>query len=118
MRRIIQIGERQVEMLGNAATALHYKQTFHEDLLKSVASLSGKDETEMLAAIERIQKLAFVMNAQATRPFAEVRKLTEDDFVEWLCDFEEDDFQAPDVFLGILGVWNKNLAGSSEQKNA
>lgn len=55
MRRIIQIGERQVEMLGNAATALHYKQTFHEDLLKSVASLSGKDETEMLAAIERIQ---------------------------------------------------------------
>lgn len=118
MRKTIQIGERQIEMLGNAATALIYKQTFHEDLLKAVASLSGASSDEMILAIEKVQRLSFVMNKQATESFSVIKGLKEEDFVLWLSMFEEDDFQNPSVFSEILGVWNKNLSGSSEPKNA
>lgn len=113
MRKTIQIGDRQVELLGNAATAILYKQAFHEDLLKTVSSLSGAKAEDMLSAIEKIQRLAFVMNKQT-----EGHIVKEEDFVPWLSLFEETDFQTPEVFTDILGVWNKNLAGVSEQKNA
>lgn len=119
MRNVVRIGDRQVEMLGNAATALLYKQTFREDLLRAVASLSGAKEEDLIQAIEKLQKLAFIMNQQATKEFKNiVNKLTEEDFILWLSDFEETDFQDPQTFAAILSTWNKNLSGSSESKNA
>lgn len=119
MRNVIQIGDKEVEMLGNAATALLYKQAFHEDLLRAVASLSGAKEEDLIQAIEKLQKLAFIMNQQATKEFKDiVNKLTEEDFILWLSDFEENDFQEPSCFSAILGTWNRNLMGSSESKNA
>ena len=118
MRNTVKIGEKTLDMLGNAATAILYKQTFHEDLLKAVTALSGAKEDELIVAIEKLQRLAFIMNKQATEEFRNiVNKLTEGDFVEWLSDFEEADFQDPECFTAILFTWNKNLAGSSETKN-
>ena len=119
MRKIINIGENEVALASNAATAILYKQTFHEDLLKSVSNLSATSG-DVLEAVEKIQKLAFIMAKQAEgTPFSVLSKeLTEDGFMEWLCDFEESDFMDPDALIGVLGVWNKNFQSASEAKNA
>lgn len=118
MRKTLTIGEKEIALASNAATAILYKQTFHEDLLKSVSNLSTAPGDE-LEAVEKIQKLAFIMNKQASDNFsALIGKLTENDFIEWLCGFEESDFHTPDVLVGILATWNKNFQSSSESKNA
>lgn len=119
MRKTITIGTREVDLASNAATAILYKQTFHEDLLKTVTNLSTAS-SDMLDAVEKIQRLAFIMSKQAEgKPFSALSKeLTEDSFIEWLCGFEESDFQAPETLLGIIGVWNKNFESASEAKNA
>lgn len=117
MRKTITIGTREVDLASNAATAILYKQTFHEDLLKVVSNLSTAAE-DVLVAVEAVQRLAFVMNKQATEPFSNlIGKLTEEQFILWLTGFEESDFQTPDVLAGVLAIWNKNFQSASDAKN-
>lgn len=119
MRKTLTIGEKEIVLASNAATAILYKQTFHEDLLKTVTNLSTASG-DVLDAVEKIQRLAFIMSKQAEgKPFSALSKeLTEDSFIEWLCGFEESDFQEPKTLLEIIGIWNKNFQSSSESKNA
>ncbi len=118
MRDVLMIGSKDVAMVANAATAHLYKQTFHEDLLTTVSKFSTEDSDGILAAVEKIQRLAFIMAQQAEKGFSDLYgKLTEKDFMAWLCQFEESDFQTPEVLLGVLGVWNKNLKSKSVAKN-
>jgi hypothetical protein len=118
MRDVLMIGAKEVAMVANAATAHLYKQTFHEDLLTSISKFSADASDDVLTAVDKIQKLAFIMSQQAEKSFAELYgKLTEKDFLMWLCGFEESDFQTPEVLIGVLGVWNKNLKSKSEAKN-
>lgn len=117
MRKTLTIGSKEVDLLSNAATAILYKQTFHEDLLKVVTGLSAAAE-DVLVAVEAVQRLTFIMNMQATEPFSNlVGKLAEEKFVYWLMQFEESDFQTPEVLAGVLAVWNKNFQSASEAKN-
>lgn len=118
MRKTITIGQHEVELLGNAATAILYKQAFHDDLLKSITELS-QDNSGALAMIEKVEKMAFVMNAQATKSMKELAgNLTDAAFIDWLAQFDEDDFQDAVTLTNILSVWNKNIKGTSVAKNA
>lgn len=115
MKKSIFIGETQTAFVSNAATALRYKQIFKRDLLKDLGRLDGKEDIERLDAIEYITKLAYVMNMQAQN---RIKEASEDNYVDWLENFEEQDFQNEDTIMRILGIWNKNLTPTSEQKNA
>ena len=118
MRGTISVGTKSLELLSNAATALLYKRVFHEDLLKALTSFST-DSSDILAAVEVMERLAFIMNKQAEDQVGVVNgSIKESDFLIWLTLFEESDFQDPEVLMGILGVWNKNLKTVSDVKNA
>ena len=118
MRKTINIGTQEIELLGNAATAILYKQAFHDDLLKSITTLS-QDNAGALDMVEKVERMTYIMSQQATKGIKELSgKLTEDSFVEWLSEFDEDDFQDADTLVNILGVWDKNIKGTSITKNA
>ncbi|MCM1273193.1 MAG: hypothetical protein NC225_12325 [Clostridium sp.] len=114
MKKIIAIGETQVALVSNAATGLRYKQIFKSDVLKDLGRLDGKEDIEQLDAINYISQLAYVMNMQGK---GTIKEASEENYIEWLENFEEEDFQNENTIMEILGVWNKNLKTTSEPKN-
>lgn len=82
MRKEITIGEETVEMVANAATPFVFLKIFKDDLLKGMQ----KDPDDFL----RYERLAFVMAKQADTPTAELLsgKITEEDFIAWLSEYE------------------------------
>ena len=80
MRGTIQISGIEYEAAANAASPFLYRQIFHEDFLKKVQ--------EKEPDVEIIQKMFFVMVSQAEKPTAEVLKLTVEDYIEFLEQFD------------------------------
>ena len=117
MRGTISVGSRTLELQSNAATALLYKRVFRDDLLKALTSFSTAPE-DILSAVEVMERLAFIMNKQAEENLSVLcEKVKESDFLMWLSMFEESDFQDPNVLMGVLGTWNKNLVSTTDAKN-
>lgn len=113
MKKIIRIGEQEVALASNAATALRYKSVFGKDLLKEFAKLDKVDDTDKIDAVEMVEKLTYIMNLQNK---GEIKEASEDGFVDWLEKFEESDFQKPETIQEILAIWNKNISTTSELK--
>lgn len=78
MYKTIEIDGKEMEFAANAATPFRYKQTFKADLFSVLAD--EKRVTEEGAEV--IMRLAYIMNNQAKK--ADMGKLNEDDFIEWL----------------------------------
>ena len=114
MKKIVTIGENQVALESNAATGLRYKQVFQADLLKDLGKLDTKEDIDQLDAINYIAQLTYIMNMQSQ---GQAKAANEDNYIEWLEQFEEQDFQNEDTIMEILGVWNRNLTATSKQKN-
>lgn len=80
MRTIITIGDKDMELVANAASPYLYKQIFHEDFLREIQ----KPDPD----VDIIQKMGYVMNMQAALSTAEILKLNEATYIEWLLQFE------------------------------
>ena len=78
MFKKITIDGTELELAANAATPFRFKQVFHKDLF-SVLGNEQKAETE---GVEAVTQLAFIMAKQAEK--ADMGKLTESEFIEWL----------------------------------
>lgn len=113
MKSVISIGQREVAVESNAATAIRYKQIFRRDLLKDIAKLENVEDADKLDAIEYTSKLAYVMNMQNRK---EIPTASEDSYITWMEEFEEADFQNPVTITSILNVWNRNITTTSELK--
>ena len=110
MQKAVKIGEIDVMMRSSAATAIRYRNTFHEDIMQTLMNM---DPEKMDAAvIEKIQKLGYVMARSAER--ADMTRLTEDDYMAWLDQFETIDIAqaSKDILMLYLG----NKLSSSELK--
>ena len=85
MYNIIKIGETEVPMLALACVDLCYERIFHADPIKIQAAKDyGPAE-----GIELFQKMGFVMAEYAQRKSINaMAELTEDDYAEWLCQFD------------------------------
>lgn len=86
MYKTITIGEKEVGMLANAASPFLYKQIFKEDFLLEIQKKNPD--------VGAIVKIGFVMAMQAEKKTAELMKLTEEDFLRWLEQFEAMDLYA------------------------
>ena len=106
MRSVIRIGQREVAVESNAATAIRYKQIFKRELLKDLAKLENVEDVDKLDAIEYTSKLAYVMNMQNRK---EIKEASEEGYIAWMEEFEEADFQDPAAITSILNVWNRNI---------
>lgn len=114
MVKEITVGNLPLKLKSTAGTALFYKRTFRKELLKEVTEASIED----LGVIECVQKLAFIMAMQGENtPTQKMLELTEVDFLEWLDGFDSEDFQNVDIVFSVLGVWNKSIAASVNEKN-
>lgn len=110
MQKTVKIGETEVMMRSSAATAIRYRNIFHEDIMQE---LMGFDPGKMDAAvIEKIQKLGYIMARSAER--ADMTRLTEDDYMVWLDNFETIDLAQASKEILMLYLGNK--LSSSELK--
>ena len=101
MRGTVKIGERDVDMLANAASPFIYKKIFHKDFLMSVSSGSDKKADWDTNAIT---EMAFVMHMQTVKTFKEILDtVTVDDFGAWVSEFEALDFAM--AMAEIMGLY-------------
>ena len=110
----VKIGEREIPMMAMASTDFYYKNTFGEDLL----TLMTQPDLETSKTFEIVAKMGFIM-----AKFAELKKrkdmlkLNEEAFIEWLDQFDREDFFNEDTLLDIQNVYAGNKETSSEIKN-
>lgn len=102
----VKIGNKDVEMLGNAATPYRYQQIFHEDFLKRVTGKEEADPTDFFT------KIGFVMAMQAAKK--DMSKVNLEGFYKWL-----EGFEPADVFAAasdIADVYNGTAKGDVDPK--
>ena len=112
MLKTVQIGEKEVNLLANAATPFRYKMVFGEDIMVALNQInnSKRDEGEV---IDIASQLAFIMNKQAELDREALKALTKDEYIEWLEEFESMDFvnttsEIFDLYLGTTKTTSKS----------
>ena len=105
MFKTIRVGEKELDLSANAATPFRFKQVFKKDLLSTFSS-EEKAEKE---GFEAVSELAYIMAKHAEH--ADMNKLNEEDFINWLEGFEPMDFA--EAAEDILGVYMGNLMSSA-----
>lgn len=111
MFKEVKVGDITVPMLANGATPIRYKMLFHKDILAEFKGIEG-DESKIVT----IGEIAFVMAMQAKANNGEydLARLNEDDYMEWLEQFNPLDIEmASDK---IIDVYVGNTVTSSEPK--
>lgn len=78
MYKKVNIDGREVELSANAATPFRFRQVFKKDLF----SILGNETKAQEEGVEAVTQLAYIMAKQAEK--ADMTKLNEDDFIEWL----------------------------------
>ena len=120
MLKTVQIGEKEVNLLANAATPIRYKMVFGEDVMVAFNQINEKmrDTGEIL---DITSQLAYIMNRQAECSKDELKALTKDTYIDWLEDFDSMAFvNASEViintYLGTTGTTSKSKNVASRQK--
>jgi len=111
MYKEIEVGNITVPMLANGATPIRYKLVFHKDILKELKGIEG-DESN----IATVGELAFIMAMQAKANNGEydLTKLNDNDYLEWLEQFNPLDIEMASE--KIIDVYVGNTVTSSEPK--
>lgn len=81
MIKTVSIEGKDMELAANAATPFRFRQVFKKDLL----AILGNEKKAEEEGFETIMQLAFIMAKQAEK--ADMTKLNEDTFIEWLENF-------------------------------
>jgi hypothetical protein len=106
----ITIGKADTEMVANAATPYWFNQIFKEDFfVKSQEIQDGNDGL----AVDLFSKAGFIMAKQAEK--ADMRKLNEDSFIEWLSEFEPMDMAL--AAADIAQLYTGQTKGTAKAKN-
>lgn len=96
MYKEVKIGEKVVPMESNGATPIRFRKTFHTDIIAVFSDAKNIDEISL-------RQLAYIMAKSAEK--ADMNKLNEDDFIEWISQFENIDVlnaleEVVSVYLG------------------
>lgn len=103
------ISGAEIGMVSNAATVYIYKRAYREDIVKEMNALSEDDPD-----LEKIWKLGYIQHLQTKKPFKEILDtVNEDDFVDWLQNFEPYDMAA---IREIMRIFQGQQKTSSEPK--
>ena len=105
MYRVIKIGEKDVEMVANAATPYRFKQIFRKDYFRYTVSedRDGAEDMDVMA------RMAYIMAMQAAK--ADMAKLNEDTFLEWM-----EQFGVMDVIGAVADIMDM-INGNSAEKS-
>lgn len=122
MKKNIKIGEKEVPFEGNMGTARLFERFTGKNIYQSITNKARTAQGDITAAFDLyddFQRLAFVMNTQATHTdIKEMMDLmNEDEFILWLCQFDEGELSET-VLIEIAAVWNSQTKTNSTLKNA
>lgn len=111
MEKTIEIDGKAVRFKATASTARHYRQRFHQDMLREMARLSKMaekpDAVMTTADLEIFENIAYTMAKQADPEIP-------DDPDEWLDQFNV--FSIYQVLPEIMQVWGENQITTSVPK--
>lgn len=93
----IKVGEVEMEMIANAATPYWYSQVFHEDFFTKSQEFTDGNEG---GAVDLFSKIGYIMKNQADG--ADLRKLSLDDYIAWLEQFEVMDMALASADIAML----------------
>lgn len=113
MYQVVKIGEKEVPMLSMASVDVYYRQIFHKDAIK-LQSSKEFDEGDL---INFVCEMGFVMAKFAElKDRKEIAKLTDDNYLEWLDQFDRAEFMAalPDVRMVYEG---QQITHADSKKN-
>ena len=110
MQKTVKIGEKEVEMRATAATAIRYRNVFHGDIMTELMEMNP--EKIDAKVIEKIQQLGFIM--AKTAEGANMSALTQDDYLEWLDQFDGMDLMT--ASKDIVTIYIGGKVSSSELK--
>lgn len=110
MNGIVKIGSKDVGMSANAASPFIYRQIFHEDFLKE----TQKPEFDPSIMV----KMGFVMAMQNEKTMAELMKLKEEAFYEWLEGFEPLDVMMASADISNLYMGQTVKTSSPKKQGA
>lgn len=112
MKRIIDLGEKQVALEFNAATPFVVKRMFDFDIFRFFKDSDGMDVFER---IPNLEKLTYAMAMQAEFPLREAMEKG-DGFLEWASGFDFDEMTGKLVEAAV-DMWLHGNKPSSEPKN-
>lgn len=112
MYKEIKIGDITVPMIANGATPLRYKLIFGKDLISEFQDA----EDNSARAMSSLPELAFIMAkaAEAKEGKADMNKLNQEVFLEWLEQFDPMDL--PMAANDIVTLYTGNSITTSEPK--
>lgn len=112
MFKNVKIGGITVPMLANGATPIRYKHIFHKDL---IAEFQGAQD-DYSKVTNSMPELAFVMakQAEAKERKVDMNLLSEDEYVEWLEQFDPMDL--PYASEQIVELYMGNNTTTTEAK--
>lgn len=100
MYKVVNVGDEKIKLLARASTNTYYKSIFHDDPI----SIQTNDDAGLSEQVEYGQRLTFIMTKQAeaqeavttgratsVRDF--MQTVTEDDYIDWLDNFDFMDLQ-------------------------
>lgn len=105
MFKTVIVDGNEMELAANAATPFRYRQIFKSDLF----AILGNEEKVETEGVEVVTKLAYIMNNQAKK--ADMGKLNEDGFIEWLEGFSSMAFV--NAAEDILNVYMDSTTGTA-----
>lgn len=120
MLRTVKIGEKEINLLANAATPIRYKMVFGEDVMVAFNQIN-QEKRDTGEILDITSQLAFIMNRQAECNKTELKSMTKDTYIEWLEDFDSMDFVNAseaiiNAYLGTTGTTSKSKNVASRQK--
>ena len=105
----VKIGDKEVEMLANAATPFWYNQIFHDDFFTATQNMSDDNAGSTVGVFTRV---GFVMAKQASTK--DMKKVTEGQFMDWLTEFEAMDL--PNAIPDIVEIYMAQTKGTAKAK--
>lgn len=107
MRREIELSGKIIPLEVNAATPIHYRNCFNEDML---AKLDDESEHSVSDRMDTFGKMAYVCMRRA-----EGKIPTDKDYLKWLETIELDEFYRV-VVMDMMNAWYGNLDEEVEPK--
>lgn len=116
MKKIIKIGEKECTLEAVASLSIIMKRTFKTNIFSEFQNYDPEKPGAIDDKLELIMELAYVMNKQAeTKTIKEMLNLNEENYIEWLSDFEPLDFV--NAGADILNVYLCSRETETEAKN-
>lgn len=112
----VNINDKDYNFVFNSNTSELYYQTFGEDLFELTIKL--KDDNQLILKRNRLQKLAYIANQQASKSVRELAgHMNLTTYLMWSEQFDGREFLTGPAAAQIIDAWRGSFETKAEEKN-